>query len=369
MKQWVSGACALVCICWAANAPAQGQVTLGGNVDIGVRVDSNKTSVRQVSSNSLLPSRLTFGALEDLGDGWRAQAVLEAGLTVDDGAGAAQPPGVPAGSFTFGRFAAVAVGSEQTGYVSMGRQYTPLFALGGSNVADVFGGSALGSTNTVSSYTVRASNSIAYSYGYGPRTLLRGSPPVGLGAAFMLASGESPAGSRAGSQFGFNLSYGARGWWVGYGFHQIWGSSAAINPAVPDSGSPILRQQTLAASYDFGSVRVNAGVNRGSNGLNTASGVNRVGWYVGTTYAFSGNQEFKALYGRLDDRRPMNADVKTLQLGYTYALSRRTQLYALAGEISNSANAAAIFLNTSPVMTTAPGRNSRVVATGVLHRF
>lgn len=354
---------------WACGALAQSQLTFGGNLDIGTRIDRNKTSVKQVSSNSLLPSRLTFGALEELGDGWRAQAVLEAGLTVDDGAGAVQPPGVPAGTFTFGRFANIAIGSERTGYLSLGRQYTPLFVMGASGVADVFAGAALGGTNSISSFTVRASNSIAYTYGYGPRTLLKASPAQGLGVAAMLAPGESGAVGGAGHQGGFNISYGDGAWWAGYGFHWTRGTSQALSTAGPDKASPVLRQQTLAVAYNFGSLRMNAGFNRGRNSLNSNAGINRSGTYVGLAYALTNNQELKALYGRMNDRRALNADYSTVQLAYTYSFSKQTSLYALAGQIDNSATAAATLLNASPAVQTAAGRNSRSLALGILQRF
>lgn len=350
-------------------AQAQGQLTFGGNLDIGTRIDKNKTSVKLVSSNSLLPSRLTFGALEELGDGWRAQAVLEAGLTVDDGAGAVQPPGAPAGSFTFGRFSNIAIGSERTGYLSLGRQYTPLFVMGASGVADVFGGAALGGATSISSFTVRASNSVAYTYGYGPRTLLKASPAQGLGVAVLLAPGESATAGGAGNQGGFNVSYGDGAWWAGYGFHWIRGTSQAISTAVPDSTTPVLRQQTLAVAYNFGSLRMNAGFNRGRNSLNSNAGINRSGTYVGLSYALTSNQELKAFYGRMNDRRALNADYSTVQFAYTYAFSKQTSIYALAGQVDNSLSAAATLLNTSSAVQTAAGLNSRSMALGILQRF
>jgi predicted porin len=351
-----------------AHAQNHSGVTIGGNVDVSMRSDTGSMTTNSVTGNSLLPSRITISALEDLGNGYQAQVILETGFRVDDGTGAANPPGVAAGAMSFGRFAGVALGSERTGYLSAGRQYTPLFVMAASGVADVFGGAALGGSVLVSSLTTRASNSLAYTYGYGPRNLLRASPPVGLGVAVMLAPGESPTGNGAGRQAGFNVSYGLGPWWGGYGFHQISGNSAAINPAQPDSTSPHLRQQTIATAYNFGNVKLNAGFNRGDNGLNGSTGVRRSGWYVGTSYVFGGNQEIKAFYGRVDDRRPLNADFATYQLAYIYNLSKRTQLYTLAGVVDNSASSSAILSNPSP-QAIAPGMTARSLVVGVLHRF
>lgn len=346
---------------------AAAQLSVGGNLDVGLRVDRTRGTLRSLTSNSWLPSRITFGALEELGDGLRAQVVLEAGLTVDDGAGAVPPPGGSAGPLSFGRFSAVALGSDAMGYVSFGRQYTPLFVLGASGVADVFGGAALGGSNSVSSFTVRASNAIAYTYGYGPRTLLRGSPAQGLGVAVMWAPGEALAPTDAGQQGGFNVSYGDGAWWLGYGYHQLRGNSAAINPAVAVSASPVLRQQTLAAAYKLGALRFTVGLNQGRNGLNTTAGVDRRGWYLGSAWE-SGLHEFKAFYGRVDDRSINQRDYATLQFGYSYSLSKLTQLYALAGWVDNRDRASTVLLNTSPA-TVPAGVDVRSLALGVLKRF
>lgn len=370
MERWVLWASVgtLATVASFAQAQTGDGLTISGNLDVGLRVDSGSGTMRSVQSNSLLPSRVTFGSLEELGGGYRAQMVLETGLTVNNGAGAANPPGVPAGGLTFGRFAAVALGSERTGYISAGRQYTPLFVMAASGVADVYGGAALGGSVLVSSLTVRTSNSIAYTYGYGPRTLLRGSPASGLGIAVMVAPGESSTVGGAGNQAGFNVTYGNGTWWAGYGYHQVHGNSAAINPAAPDSSSPLLRQQTVAAAYSIGAWKFNTGFNQGRNGIATNSGINRTGWYVGTSYQFAENQEIKAFYGRVNDKRPINADFSTWQVGYLYSLSKLTQLYALAGVVDNSATGTTVLSNPTPPTITA-GTTARSVAVGILKRF
>lgn len=351
----------------ALNAAAQSQVTVNGNLDVGLRLDKTASTLRSVTSNSLLPSRITMGVLEELGDGLRAQVVLETGLTVDDGAGAVPPPGGTVGPLSFGRFSAVALGSDAAGYLSVGRQYTPLFVLGASNVADVFGGAALGGVSTVSSFTVRASNAVAYTYGYGPRTLLRAAPAKGLGVALMWAPGEAVTPHDAGQQGGFNLSYGDGRWWAGYGYHQLRGNSAAINPAAATSSTPVLRQQTLSAAYNFGSWRVSAGINQGRNGLAGTAALDRRGWYVGSALEL-GLHEFKLFYGRVDDRSVNQRDYATLQFAYVYSLSKQTQLYALAGTVNNNNRAATVLLNTSP-SSIAAGVDPRSLAFGVLKRF
>ena len=269
---------------------------------------------------------------------------------------------------TFGRTASLAIGSDSRGYLSMGRQYTPLWAVTAGPATDPFGASWLGGVGTVATATIRASNSIAYSYGYTYKTMLRPAPFVGLGAGVMYAPGEAATAtsSRAGDQFGFNVSYGTSSFFVGYGFHEVRGSSPAISPTAPVSDQPRLKQQTLAASYSFGPARVHAVLNKSSNGLAAAGAVDRLNWAVAGS-ATLGQGTVIALFGKADDKTAVNADFKTLQIGYQYNLSKRTALYGAAGQISNGDAASASLLGSNG--TYAAGSRPRSIIAGVRHLF
>lgn len=353
-------------------ACSQGSVNIGGVIDAGVRADSGAAGgahVLSVGSGLSNGSRLTFTGLEELGGGLRAVFALESGLAVDSGMGVANPPGVGNGPLTFGRTSAVGIGSERTGYVTVGRQYTPLFAVSANPMSDPFIGSWLGGNNVVYSNTVRASNSIAYSYGYGPTALLRPAPRSGLGFSAIYVpsetAGQSPGG--AGMQYGFAATYGQDAWWVGYAQHRVHGNDPSINPAAPTSDRPLLRQQTLSASYDFGAFRLGGGVNTARDDLSGAAHVDRRGWTLSAYVPILPNQVLRVLYGHATNRAGANLNFSTFQVGYQYSFSKRTSLYAAYGFVDNDP-AAAVALAGS-LGTYAPGSRPRSVIAGILHTF
>lgn len=359
-----------------AAAPAagwcQGHIAIGGIVDAGVRYDSGSAGgghVTSVGSGLTNGSRLTFTGVEDLGAGIRAVFALESGLGLDTGSGVANPPGVASGPMTFGRTSMVGLGSESAGYVTLGRQYTPLFSVSSNPMSDPFIGAWLGGNSTVYSNTVRASNSIAYSYGYGPSTMLRPSPRSGLGVSVMVVpsetSGESPDG--AGFQYGFALSYGQGPWWLGLGHHRVKGNDPSINPAAATSASPVLRQTTLAAAWDFGVVRVGGGFNAAINDAEGAAKVDRLGWTITAFAPLAPNQVIRALYGRMSNRAASQRDASTFQVGYQYSFSKRTSVYGAYGRVSNDALAATSLAGS--VGTFAAGSTPKSVIAGVLHTF
>jgi len=316
-------------------------VTLSGVIDAGVRRDSGGIGrVNSLGSGLSQTSRLTFFGVEDLGDGLKASFALESGLNVDTGTGTSNPPAAPPlQGLTFGRTAAVALGSERHGFLSLGRQYTPLFAVSAGGINDPFGANWLGGVSTVYSLTARASNAVAYSWGYSARAMLGGAPRSGFGAAVMYGFSEEsdPATRGAGRQWGFNLSWANGRWFMGYGYHEVRGNNPTINAVARTALTPVTRQQTLALSYEFGFGRLHLGLNRGSDGL----ALDRLNWHVGASLPLGDRHILRILYGRADDRFTTDADFSTWQIGYQYNLSRRTSLYAAWGQVNNSANSRA----------------------------
>src|SRR5947207_2544431 len=84
MKRQLGAFAALGALAGAAHA--QSSVTVFGLVDLNLRsVTTNGATVRQMGTDGLNNSRLGFRAEEDLGDGLRAGAWLEAALNPDTG--------------------------------------------------------------------------------------------------------------------------------------------------------------------------------------------------------------------------------------------------------------------------------------------
>lgn len=351
----------------AAHAQAS-TVSIGGIIDAGLRHDwgAQNGSVTSVASGQMAASRITIAGEEALGGGLKAGFVLESGLSLDTGAGHANPPGMTGSGLSFGRTSALALGSDEIGYLSLGRQYTPLWSVTGSPANDPFSATWLGGTGAVFNTTIRTSNSIVFSRGYGSRAMLRPAPTVGLGFAVMYgvpeASGTAP--SNSGRQMGFNVSYGATAWWVGYGFHQVNGSNESINATAPVTDMPRLRQQTLGASVLTGKTRWHVSMNTAKTDSNST---NSRAWYVGVNHPLDERNTLRLTYGGSDDRTRANADYKVLQLGYQHMLSRRTQLYAAYGFVNNSDRSKRTFSNA--LGTYINGAKAQTFALGVRHNF
>lgn len=351
-------------------ALAQSNVTISGIVDAGLRMDRGAVSgsVTSVGSGQRDASRITFSGIDDLGGGLKVGFVLESGIGLDTGTGISNPPGAASGAFTWGRLATLSLGTDATGYLSLGRQYTPLWAISAGPANDPFGAGWLGGIATIYSFTVRASNSLVYSYGYTAQTTLLPAPRSGLGVMLMYSLAEtSTPSSSAGRQLGGNLSYGDGTWWVGYGYHQVNGSNTSISATAPVSDAPTLKQHTLGASYQLAWGRVHVGLNTGKNGLSGARAVDRLNWHVGANLLFDARHNVRLLAGRAKDRTATHGEATTFQLGYGYDLSKRSALYTAVGQMDNNeASAAALG---GSIGTYAPGTTARSVIIGIRHIF
>ncbi|UNV88538.1 MULTISPECIES: porin [unclassified Comamonas] len=352
--------------------PAQADsLSISGIVDAGLRHDwgASTGSSTRLDSGQMIASRFTLAGEEALGNGLKAGFVLEAGFSPDTGSGHANPPGAPASSLTFGRTSAVSLGSDTAGYISMGRQYTPLWSVTGSPSSDPFGAAWLGGVNTLFSTTVRASNSIAYTYGYGPRALLRAAPAQGLGLAAMYSAAEADgaAASQSGQQLGFNASYGSGPFWLGYGFHQIRGSNLNISATAAVTDIPVIRQQTLVASYQWGNTRLHAGVNTGKSNAPGNTALHRKNWHIGLTSSLSPQHTVRALFGRSNDASSASSSFSTFQIGYQYNLSKRSMLYTAYGHIDNNSRSSKAFAASSG--TYLAGATPKSWIAGMRHNF
>lgn len=313
---------------------------ISGSLDVVVRHDSGTIggSNNSVGPGGLRSSRLTFGANSPIGYGLKSQIVLEAGIAPDTGLGANNPPGQGNG-IVFGRTAAAGLGSDGLGYISLGRQFTPMQAVSAGPANDPFGGAWLGGVATLYNKQTGASNSISYTYGYTSEALLRPAPKTGLGVAVLYSFGEgvSPAPKRAGQQEGFNVSWGDGRWWFGYAYEGLHGSNSTLSATAPAADKPLQRQQTLGGAYDFGWARLILSVNRGTSSDHS---LNRTNYDVAGTVPVTSVSKLLFLYGRANDKTAANADFKSLQLGYQYDFTPNTAVYGAFAQASNSAHSA-----------------------------
>ncbi len=347
----------------AISAFAQSSVTLGGTVDLrlGIGNGSNSNNIGLLN-NGIASSNFRFVGVEDLGGGLKAGFHLEAGFNPDNGTGSSttetnqgigafNPATGANGSvrsgtqgFTFNRRSTLSV-MGGFGEVRLGRDYTPHFW--NHTFYDPFGTNGVGSSIALTGsaggvVTVRASNTIGYlSPNFG-----------GFSGQIQTYFGENgsaalaPAGSNAGSGTSLRVGYGQGPISVGL----AWGrTNTSVNTDTTSTN--------IGGSYDLGIVKI-----MGAYTVDARTNLTDVrGWVFGVT-APVGPGSLKAAFSQTDQGN--DAIGRQFALGYEYALSKRSTVYATVASINNSKTA--FSLNGA---STKAGDGSTGFDLGVKHSF
>ncbi|RJF96336.1 porin [Noviherbaspirillum saxi] len=311
-------------------AAAQTSVSIYGVADMGiVRQDNGGPAgaVWRLDSGMHSGSRIGFRGVEDLGGGLSALFVLENGHNLDAGT-AAQ------GGLLFGRQAWVGLGSA-VGTVKFGRQITPIHnALG---VIDPMATGLAGDiSRIINSYGVRMNNTVNYTL---PKL-------AGISGELAYGLGEVAGDSSASRQIGLALNYTNGPVVAQFAFHE------AENPTGTDSA----RTTLLGGVYNFTVARLHAAyaVNRGLGTLDTRDAM------IGASVPF-GAHSFMVSYIHKEDKARADADADQINLAYTYALSKRTNLYTSYSRTSND--------SVVSYLAARPGATDKVINAGIRHRF
>jgi predicted porin len=352
----------------AAPAFAQTAVNIYGIVDAGlVRETGGVANVTKVSSGVASVSRLGFKGTEDLGGGMSALFTLETGFRTDTGE-------VDAAGTIFNRQAFVGL-KTNAGTVTLGRQYTPYYTTV-SAVADPFAAGLSGSAKNLlptAGANTRTSNTVMY---VSPKF-------ANLVGEVAYAAGEQPGSNSAGRQMGAALTYsvGKLNARIAYNNRNSDVSAATGAAATPPTGAisrGIGTNTLLAANYDFGVAKAFAayGVDRGFNSAvlpNTTNPYNTTirpvtstdstDILLGVTVPY-GQSTFIASVINKNDKTAFDQDATQMAVGYTYALSKRSTLYASYGKIKNRRNAGYTVGNATEV-----GSGDQAYNVGVRHSF
>lgn len=326
---------------FAGAASAQTSVSIYGLVDAGVVSERGgpQGNVTKLTSGIQNGSRLGFRGMEDLGGGLSAKFVLESGFEVDTGRiGQQGPPLDPATGNTnrlFSRQAYVGLGGNW-GNVFLGRQYTPHY-LALAEVDPFSAGLAGDATNLVTTIQ-RMDNTIKYT------------TPTWSGFVGELAYGvgEQPDDTSANQQYGLSVGYANGPLLVKFAHH------TADNML----GTDDTKNTLLVGKWDFGIAAASAGYNqtKGFGDIDTRD------WMLGVSVPF-GASTILASWIKKDDRNANN-DADQWAIGYTYALSKRTNFYASYASISND-NAAAYTVGNA----TESGSGDKAFNVGIRHSF
>jgi predicted porin len=309
------------------------------------------------------PSRLGFRGSEDLGGGLKAVFTLEQGLGVDSGT-------LNQGGRAFGRQSFVGL-SGDWGSVTAGRQYSMLYW--SQLDADILGPNAFGSAS-LDSYlpNARVDNSLAYrgtfsgltvgaTYSLGRDTVNAGPTPAGTNCP-----GESATDSKACRQWSAMLKYDQTNWGVVAAVDEFRGGPGAF--AGLTSSALKDRRATVAGWVKVADVvKVGAGVISRRNEGSAATPRSDL-WYLGASYAVTPLLTLDAQYFNLNFKDSAN-EAGLFAVKATYALSRRTAVYATAGRISNDGTSAISVSNAAAGGAPAAGASQTGVALGVRHTF
>lgn len=338
------------------SAFAQSGVTISGMVDVGMVRESGGAAgaVTKVTSGIENGSRIVFKGNEDLGDGNAAIFLLESGFQADTGA-------LGQGGLLFGRQAYVGLTSQRLGTLTLGRQYTPNYLIM-AGVADPFAAGLAGVFSSVFANSgARVNNAVKY---VTPRL-------HGVFAEVLYGAGEVAGDGNAGSAAGAALGYSAGRMNARLGY--AWRDNDTAT--VKNNGSA--RNLLAAVNYDFTFVKLffAYGVNRGLNSAQLPS-PNAYGYKVAPVLSRASNDVLLGATvpvggGRIimsavhkDDRSAPDQDATLLAVGYSYNLSKRTDLYVAYGRIDNR-NGAGYTVNSAIDI----GSGNRAFNLGMRHLF
>jgi predicted porin len=348
-------ACAILVL--ACNlAHAQTNVTVYGVVDVGIKYD-NSTSPSGMWSESTgnrLGSRLGFRGTEQLGDGLRVAFTLESGFNPDDGT-------LNNGGRLWGRQAWVGLEGDFGG-AYLGRQYSSTYLA--LKAIDPFKNQEAGNAQRTYGYGLgqvdpisRADNTVTY------QTPALAGWYVRAGYKF----GESTNGFRTNSSKFIGVVHDAGAWVM----HASWQDSDGVPLGAATTqlggivastglGASTVRAKNAFAGvvYNLGFMKVHAGygdtkltANGDADIRNTLLGV--------TVPALRGT--VIASWNCNDVRDLTDGVSQQVGIGYSYPLSKRTELYSSASWTRNDSQVA---LNTYK-----KGASEHEVRLGIVHSF
>ena len=409
---------------FAGAAQAQSSVTVYGLLDYGYQSASQRqagTSANTVTATQTSgffgsgesTSRLGFRGTEDLGGGMRAFFTAEVALNTDPtGNSTGAGSGLFSSSSTGNRQTFIGIGQKGIGQASVGVQYTPIHeevtatSAGGANnqAGDViYDRRGVGADYTASgmatntSYTVRSSNALVLKTDVFSGFQLKGMLVSQGRTSNQTATVGSGENSNLG--YGINANFTMQKLYVTASYQNFRNETATGIAAVTattlvpalNAGTTTFApgynaggvqagvnssdtQQYYAATYDFGVLKAFAGyVNRKAVNINnTANYVSRTAAQVGVRAPVTKTiQAWGSVgQGRINNggNASPTADFYGWQVGADYFLSKRTNLYAIAGAQNTSNSTTGAYAATA-VSNVPTSWNQSSFALGVRHTF
>lgn len=296
----------------SGNASAQTNVTVYGQLDIGMQYLTHAGaggSTLGLQSGNTVPSYWGIRGREDLGGGYAAIFRLESGFDLAKGA---------LQSTLFNRYSYVGLDTPY-GEVTVGNQYGVMFDQSVFYDPMYLAQYSLLSTGLIPLATQESPNSIKW---IAPRSW------GNITGEAMYAFGQEQAGHMAaGSYAGGALGYGLNGMSMRVAYEQARGTIGAT-----DTSSLVDRRASIAAKVEIGKATLMAGYTNISGDLHLSPAGNF--YYGGLTYLASPSVALAASVMHYQTHDHLGSPT-WLVLNASYFLSKRTTLYAYAGVLSN----------------------------------
>jgi len=304
----------------AAFAAADG-TTFYGSMDGGIRHQSNEGAAGTTDSMQMgqyNTARWGFKSVEDMGDGLKANLVLETSIAPQS----VGTPGVSASNgngIIFDRQAVIGL-SNAMGSFDMGWNYTGPFVaatsvdpMGGKFLSNVFGGST---TYVTASLPAVRANSMTVAVPVGSDLKIVGQ--------YLMNNAGATSAPTTGAGRGIVALYAA-------GDVNVTVAYAAIESSV-GSDSPITNV-VAGAGYNYGMGKVSVGYVKNAQKTTASDSTNTSMWLGGTYNISTATQATLAYYKNTTNNGAatgVDVNKNKLMAMVTYALSKRTSLYVEA---------------------------------------
>ncbi|MBC3809362.1 porin [Undibacterium seohonense] len=319
-------------------AMAQSSVTVYGIVDVGAAYkNAGAGTLTSLDSGLNSTSRLGFKGTETLSGGLKANFNLEMGLKADTGANDAA---------IFARGAWVGLSGEDFGSVNLGRHKSLTYIYGAQ--IDPFMDGLLGKTDLMFKLNTVRDNSITYT----------SNSFSGFSVAGQYGFGEKTGDATANRVTSVAASY-ING---PLNANIVWDQMKDTNGNLAVGGEKLLAGVSYDLGKDFFGVKLNAMYEeiKGSTSLTVLKETKEQLYMVGGSIK-DGANTFIVSYTDSNVKTSTNANSSRIALGYTYDLSKRTNLYASLARVENEKSV--------KTLADLNGATARLFNFGIRHKF
>jgi len=341
----------ILCLATSSHAQSTSSVSVYGILDqslVSLNNPSAQGNRTLLHSGSLQTSRLGFKGTEDLGGGISANFDLLAGPTPDNGL-------VGGGGKFFNLGASAGLSHRKYGSFDAGFLRNPTIFVAFATDLSGYGLANYSITSNLQHHSIMT-NGVG---GFYENTIRYRTPELsGVRAELAHSLGDETAGTgRKNNEFdAMNVQYTSGPLYIGFGYSNYATRTAARNDNA--------KSTIFGGTYDFKWVKLGAHTVRTERPTVTQKSDQMSAKFKPT----DGSLEFDVGIGRLTENTRAAPSTRAVSMGATYHLSKRTDLYTFATNVSNNATGTRgmFFYGNGSI---AAGGTSRAVGLGLRHAF